>query len=101
MKNHTAFIKACKQHGITLNPKKVKMGLSEAKLLGRTVSGNGITVHDDNLNALRHCHEPTDVSGLRSFLGITNYANRHVKRKTTPSKHNAQKQKTTPNKHNA
>ena len=69
----------CAAHGITLNPKKTLLGFSSAKMLGREVSGENISVHDDNLKALRECAKPQDTHELRSFLGICAYAMKHVK----------------------
>ena len=55
------------------------MGAPTAKLLGHTISENEITVHEDNLLALKNGAVPTNVPELRSFLGLCAFANKQVK----------------------
>ena len=80
LENTRNFFKACREHGITLNPAKTKLGFPTAKILGREVSESQIIVHDDNLQSLRDC--PTklnDVHEVKRVLGICEFARKHVK----------------------
>ncbi len=78
LRNTESLFKACQELNMTLSPKKTQLGYPSAKLLGREVSENQIKVHGDNLKALRNSAVPCTKSELRSFLGICNYANKHV-----------------------
>ena len=80
LENTRNFFQACREHGITLNPAKTKLGFPTAKILGREVSESQIIVHDDNLQSLRDC--PTklnDVHEVKRVLGICEFARKHVK----------------------
>ena len=76
--NVREFFRVCKMAGITLSPKKTKFGYDTAKMVGRELHGNTITVHDDNLRAVRQAVEPTDKQQLKRFLGVCQYAAKHV-----------------------
>ena len=76
--NTEELFKACQKMKMTLSPKKTQLGYPTAKLLGREISSDKIRVHDDNLKALRNSAIPCTKSELRSFLGICNYARKHV-----------------------
>ena len=73
------FLDMCVREAITLNPKKCKFGYSKVKILGRELNGDDISIHEDNLLALKQGTAPETVSELRSFLSLCAYANRHVK----------------------
>lgn len=73
------FLDMCVREGITLNPRKCKFGYSKVKILGRELNGDDISIHEDNLLALKEGAIPETVSELRSFLSLCAYANRHVK----------------------
>ena len=77
--NVKEFFRVCELAGITLSPKKTKLGYDTAKMVGRELHGNTITVHDDNLKAVRQAVEPTDKQQLKRFLGVCQYAAKHVK----------------------
>ena len=79
MRNTENFFSVCKEMGMTLSPKKTKLGFPTAKLLGRQISKDKIVVHEDNLQPLRNSVEPTGKTELKSFLGTCQYAARHVR----------------------
>jgi hypothetical protein len=79
VENVREFLRVCELAKITLSPKKTKLGYDSAKMVGRELRGNTITVHDDNLKAVRQAVAPTNVQQLRGFLGICQYAAKHVK----------------------
>ncbi len=59
----------CRKHGITLSREKVRMG-NEVKFAGYILSDKGVRVDPDKLKAIRDFPEPTNVTQLRSFLGL-------------------------------
>ncbi len=60
----------CPEHQITLS-REVRMG-NEIKFAGYTLSHQGVRVNTDKLKAIRDFPEPTNVTQLRSFLGLAN-----------------------------
>ena len=77
--NTRNLFKMYREHGITLNPAKTRLGYPTAKMLGREVSENQIVVHDDNLQSLKDCTtELKDVHEVKRVLGICEFARKHV-----------------------
>ena len=79
VKNVRAFMKMCREQKITLHPGKSKVSIDRAKMVGHEIVDGKVIIHEDNLAPLRNAAEPEEKSELRSFLGICNYARRHVK----------------------
>uniref|UniRef100_A0AC34EZC1 Integrase catalytic domain-containing protein n=1 Tax=Panagrolaimus sp. ES5 TaxID=591445 RepID=A0AC34EZC1_9BILA len=59
--------------GFKLNPKKCKFFCSSVRFLGKIVDASGIRPDPEKVRAIQDMPEPTDVSSLRSFLGMVNY----------------------------
>uniref|UniRef100_A0A914Y739 RNA-directed DNA polymerase n=1 Tax=Panagrolaimus superbus TaxID=310955 RepID=A0A914Y739_9BILA len=59
--------------GFRLNFNKCKFYRSSVKFLGKVVDGNGIRPDPDKVAAIQQMVDPTDVSSLRTFLGMVNY----------------------------
>ena len=69
--NTRNLFKMYREHGITLNPAKTRLGYPTAKMLGREVSENQIVVHDDNLQSLKDCTtELKDVHEVKSARNL-------------------------------
>src|SRR6056300_356277 len=64
-------LNACQKHGITLSRKKMQVGNS-VKFAGFIISSNGISADPAKLKAIKDFPLPTDVTTLRSFLGLAN-----------------------------
>lgn len=64
--------------GLTINPDKVCLGVSEIKFLGHLVSGSGIRVNPERVQGILDCPAPKDLKGVRSFLGMAGYFSRHI-----------------------
>ncbi len=77
--NVEEFLKMCKRVGITLHPGKSKFTVGRAKMVGHEIINGQVKIHEDNLAPLRTVAEPECKQELQSFLGICNYARRHVK----------------------
>ena len=56
--------------GVTLNLKKCEFNKSRIKFLGHIIDKDGIHVDPDKVEAVLKMDAPTDVSGLRRFLGM-------------------------------
>ena len=64
------FLKRCRDTGITLNPKKFQIGEHQVTFAGYIVGQEGITSDPDKLKAIKHFPKPTNLTDLRSFLGL-------------------------------
>jgi hypothetical protein len=64
---------------ITLNAKKCDIAQSSLKFLGHVVSEEGIKPDGDRATAIQGIETPTDVTGVRSFLGMTNQFRKFIR----------------------
>ena len=62
---------SCREHNITLSLKKLEIG-DQVKFAGFVISADGILADPEKLKAIAAFPEPTDVTGVRSFLGLAN-----------------------------
>ena len=61
-----------KRAKMTLNNKKCQFSVHEVKFLGQIINSSGIRPDIEKLRAVMDMPEPTDVSGVRRFLGMVN-----------------------------
>nr|XP_054765813.1 uncharacterized protein K02A2.6-like [Lytechinus pictus] len=71
-------LKKLQDAGLRLNPSKCQFYLSELSYLGHCVSSKGLSPDDSHVQAILEAPAPTDVSKLRSVLGMTNYYTKFV-----------------------
>lgn len=62
-----------KAAGITLNPAKAQIARTQVQLLGFTLGGGSIEPNAEKLQAILDFPTPTEVRGLRRFLGMANF----------------------------
>ena len=67
--------------GVALKPTKCVMGQSEVKFLGHVVSANKIAPDPKKVEAVRNWPTPTPIGDVRTFLGLTGYYRRYVKKR--------------------
>ena len=65
-------LKRLQKENVTLNSKKCQFSVQEVKFLGQTINESGISPDQDKVKAIIDMPEPTDVSGIRRFLGMIN-----------------------------
>ena len=58
--------------GVTLNPEKCEVSKNSIKFLGHVIDANGIYPDPEKTRALHQMSQPSNVSGLRRFLGMAN-----------------------------
>ena len=68
-----------KEAKLTLNPDKCNFFLSEIKYLGHVVSDKGIKPDPEKLKALKSFAPPSNVTEVRSFLGLTSFYRKFIK----------------------
>ena len=67
------------KHNVKLNGLKCQFFQAQVKYMGHILSKEGISPVKSKLDAIRLAPRPTDVSQLRSFLGILNYYSKFIK----------------------
>ena len=63
-------LERCSEHNITLSRKKIEIG-SRVTFAGFDVSSEGIKPTTDRIEAIRNFPTPKNVTGIRSFNGLT------------------------------
>ena len=72
------FFERCKKHGITLNPEKCKLGLTEVEYVGHTINKYGLHFTRDKLDSVLNFPEPDTKQKVKSFIGLANYFRDHI-----------------------
>lgn len=67
-----AVLQRLESRGITLNPKKCEFSKPSMSYIGQILSAEGIKANPAKVEALTKMDEPTDISGVRRFLGLAN-----------------------------
>ena len=67
-----------KQAGLKLNDKKCELRKTAIKFLGHSISKDGVKADEEKIAAIRHMKAPTNVSELRTVLGMINYLGRFI-----------------------
>ncbi|XP_030204757.1 uncharacterized protein K02A2.6-like [Gadus morhua] len=73
-----ALLKKLEQAGVTLNADKCELSRSELVFLGHVITTSGISPDPEKTEAIRDMKEPTNVSELRSFLGMVNQVGKFI-----------------------
>ena len=82
LQNLTAVFESIRRHGFRIKPTKCKFFEESIEHLGHIVSKDGIYASKRKVKAITSVPPPTDVSKLRSFLGMVNHYGKFVKRLT-------------------
>ena len=61
------------EYNLTLKPSKCSLNLSEVKLLGYIIGEHGIRSNPEKVETLKNMAKPTNVKGVRQFLGLSGY----------------------------
>ena len=77
--NHMRMVlKTLEEHKLYAKLKKCKFWLERVQFLGHIVTKDGISVDPAKVEAIVNWPRPTNVSEVRSFLGIAGYYRRFV-----------------------
>jgi len=79
LKRLDKFFARCKEAGIVLNTKKFQMG-SEVIFGGFKLNANGYSLDPSLHDAIRKFPPPTNITELRSFMGLVNQATSFTKK---------------------
>ncbi|CAC5408775.1 unnamed protein product [Mytilus coruscus] len=69
------ILEAIGKAGLTLN-EKCEFSKPSVKFLGQIVDASGCKVNPDKVKAIAEMAKPTDISGVRRFLGMVNQLNK-------------------------
>ncbi|KAL1129484.1 hypothetical protein AAG570_012429 [Ranatra chinensis] len=67
------------EFGLKISADKSSFFLQEVKIMGHIVSEQGTRPDPEKVQAVRDLPEPTNLKGLRSFLGIVNFYRRLIR----------------------
>lgn len=67
-----------RQYSLKLKPKKCSLFQKEVKFLGKIVSGDGVKVNPENVEAVKKWSTPKNKKDVESFLGFMNYHREHI-----------------------
>ncbi|UYV68064.1 K02A2.6-like [Cordylochernes scorpioides] len=59
-------------------PEKCQFGVKTIKLLGHTISSEGLFIDEEKLDAVIKMEEPRSAKELKSFLGMVNYLGKFI-----------------------
>lgn len=65
--------------GLKLKPKKCTLFAKEFTFLGHVISEAGVATDPDKVKCIKEWPVPSNVSDLRSFLGLCGYYRRYIK----------------------
>ncbi|XP_059078069.1 uncharacterized protein LOC131876643 [Cryptomeria japonica] len=69
----------CRRAWLALNPKKCRFMLPQGRLLGHIVCKEGLKTNPDKIKVIVEMKAPTNVTGVKSFLGHVGYYRRFIK----------------------
>ncbi|GJY93462.1 reverse transcriptase domain-containing protein [Tanacetum coccineum] len=81
LNNLDTMLERCKYSNLVLNWEKCHFMVNEGIVLGHKVSGAGLEVDRAKINAISKLPPPTNVKGIRSFLGHVSFYRRSLKTK--------------------
>ncbi|XP_067852025.1 uncharacterized protein [Heptranchias perlo] len=67
------LLRLLRETGFNVNPKKAQIGREEVKFLGLTVRAGERAIDEAKRKAVQELPAPMDVTGIKSFLGLTGY----------------------------
>jgi hypothetical protein len=79
LENLDKVLKRCQETHLVLNSKKCHFMVREGIVLGHKVSEKGIEVDRGKIEVIEQLPPPTNVKGVRSFLGHAGFYRRFIK----------------------
>ena len=64
--------------GITLNPSKVRIGMTEVEYVGHLIDKEGLSFSQEKRDSVLDFRKPVTASQMKSFLGLTSVFREHV-----------------------
>ena len=73
------FLKRCEQRGVQMNIEKSEFLVEKVRYMGHVISKEGLSADPEKVKAIVNMPAPTDVNGVRRFLGMIKYLSRFSK----------------------
>ena len=73
-----AFLTRFKECGLTLSPRKCKIGVPEIEFFGLRYSKDGVSPSASKVEALRNMDRSKNASEVRSLLGMAKYSSQFI-----------------------
>jgi len=64
---------------ITLNPKKVRLGMEEVEFVDHTLTSEGMSFSKAKRDKVLNFPKPTQMKHMKAFLGLANYFRSHIR----------------------
>ncbi|XP_058828745.1 uncharacterized protein K02A2.6-like [Topomyia yanbarensis] len=77
-RNLVKVFRRLQEYGFTIKAEKCSFGQQQIKYVGHLIDKHGLRPDPAKIKAIRDMPAPTDVSGVRSFLGAINYYGKFV-----------------------
>lgn len=68
-----ALLGRCRERGIKLNEMKISLKKTSMPYIGHLLTSDGVKADPSKVEAISNLTKPTDVTGVRWILGMTNY----------------------------
>ena len=78
LQNLEQVLERLKAHGVRPKREKCKFFQDSVEYLGQVVTSQGVHTSPAKVQAVTEQPTPTDVSGLRSYLGLINYYSKYI-----------------------
>lgn len=72
------FLTRCKEEGVRLNKHKMDYKMSSITFMGHRVTADGLQIDENKIKAINNMPAPTNISSLRSFLGLVNFLSKFI-----------------------
>jgi len=73
-----ALLDRCRSSNIKINKEKIKLRQTELRYIGHVISKEGIKPDPEKIAAIADLPTPTDVTGLKRFLGMVGYLQKFI-----------------------
>lgn len=67
------LLKRCREHGIALNRKKLRLRVTEVTFMGHVFTNKGLKVDPEKARAVVEMTRPVDAEGIQRLNGFVNY----------------------------
>ena len=67
------LLERLQQKNLTLNRKKVQLRKKSVPYMGHLLTNQGVAIDPKKVSAISEMEAPTDITGLKHFLGMVNY----------------------------
>ena len=82
MEEHNKNLKTLHQRildsGLKINPKRCKFAVTKIIFNGHILTADGISPGPKKIESIKQLHVPTNITEIKSLLGITNFCNKFI-----------------------